>query len=367
MLLFATNKDIKVANASRTNKVSTIVKDLSQGAVDFYYERNLICWSDKSLEVIQCMRTNGTSAGERTVVINSSMISADGLACDWYTGKLYWTNGENKRIEVTSIDERYRKVLFWTDIYEPRAIAVVPQRKIMFWTDWDEEPKIERAAMDGDPSSREVIVSNDILWPNGLTVDYENELVYWADGKLCFIAVMDYRGKNRRKIISKGLEYPFAITYFEQKLYWTDWTTWSVHSYDVRATQGHLKELFHGEYIPGDIKVWDPRRQPYGDNPCSHSNGNCSHLCLLSTKPQGYSCACPTGVKLVDNYTCASRPEKLLLIVQRTKIFRVSLDSPDYTKFVLPLKDIKFAISIDFDPVSEMLYWSDQEARAIRR
>ena len=72
-----------MANASRTNKVSTIVKDLSQGAVDFYYERNLICWSDKSLEVIQCMRTNGTGAGERTVVINSSMISADGLACDW--------------------------------------------------------------------------------------------------------------------------------------------------------------------------------------------------------------------------------------------------------------------------------------------
>jgi hypothetical protein len=248
-LLFATNKDIRVANVSRSNKVvSTIVKDLSESVtLDFYYERGLVCWSDSALEMIQCVRTNGTytqvssdprlrlhilatilgkSSGkilpssfrrraridenadgrvprtylfsksyvrtfqEPITVVNSSLISPDGLACDWYTGKLYWTDGEKNRIEVTSIDGRHRKVLFWTEIYQPRAIALVPMRSIFFWTDWGDVPKIERAAMNGEPSSRSVIVSDDIFWPNGLTIDYENDLVYWVDGRFALFHIL---------------------------------------------------------------------------------------------------------------------------------------------------------------------------------
>ncbi|XP_011154181.1 low-density lipoprotein receptor-related protein 6 isoform X2 [Harpegnathos saltator] len=368
VLLFATNKDIRMTNVSRSNKVNVIVKDLSEGAaLDFYYERGLICWSDSGLEMIQCIRANGTHTGERMTVVNSSLISPDGLACDWYTGKLYWTDGEKNRIELTSIDGRHRKVLFWTDIYQPRAIALAPMKSFLFWTDWGDVPKIERASMDGDPSTRIVIVSDNIFWPNGLTVDYENELIYWADGRLWFIAVIDFYGGNRRTIVNRGLDYPFALTYFDQRLYWTDWKTWCIHSYDMRQSQANPRELFHGEFIPGDIEVWDAKRQPQGNNPCRQNNGNCSHLCLLSTSKRGYSCACPTGVKLVDNFTCAKGPEELLLIVQRSEICRISLDSPDYTNFVLPLTGIKHAIAIDFDPVDEMLYWTDEQAFAIRR
>ncbi|XP_011500691.1 PREDICTED: low-density lipoprotein receptor-related protein 6 isoform X2 [Ceratosolen solmsi marchali] len=369
-LLFATNKDIRLANVSRSNKVvSTIVKDLSESVtLDFYYERSLVCWSDSALEMIQCVRTNGTYTQEPITVVNSSLISPDGLACDWYTGKLYWTDGEKNRIEVTSIDGRHRKVLFWTEIYQPRAIALVPMKSIFFWTDWGDVPKIERAAMNGEPSSRSVVVSDDIFWPNGLTIDYENDLVYWVDGRHKFIEVMDYYGRNRRKIVSDGLEYPFAITYFDQRLYWTDWRTWCIHALDLRPTNARPRDIFHGEYIPGDIEVWDPRRQPPAvNNPCKFNNGNCSHLCLLSPKAPGYSCACPTGVKLVDNYNCAKGPQELLLIVQRNEISMISLDSPDYTNFVLPLIGIKHAIAIDFDPIDEMFYWTDEQAHVIRR
>jgi hypothetical protein len=52
--------------------------------------------------------------------------------------------------------------------------------------------------------------------------------------------------------------------------------------------------------------VWDAQRQPPGDTQCRHGNGGCSHLCLLAPYPPGYSCACPTGVKLLDNMTCAN-------------------------------------------------------------
>lgn len=96
----------------------------------------------------------------------------------------------------------------------------------MFWTDWGEVPKIERAGMNGDPATRKVIVSEDIFWPNGLTVDYDAELIYWLDAKLKFIAMMDYDGNNMQKIVSKGLVYPFAITHYQNKFYFTDWQMW---------------------------------------------------------------------------------------------------------------------------------------------
>lgn len=132
----------------------------------------------------------------------------------------------------------------------------------------------------------------------------------------------------------------------------------------------YLRIIFNTYFILcflGDIEVWDPKRQPSSNNPCKLNNGNCSHLCLLSQGEQGYSCACPTGVRLLDRYTCAKGPHELLLIVQRNEICRISLDSPDYTYFVLPLTGIKHAIAIDFDSVDKMLYWTDEQACAIRR
>jgi len=53
----------------------------------------------------------------------------EGMACDWVTGKLYWTDAETNRIEVVSLDTRHRKVLFWDDIDQPRSIALVPKKR----------------------------------------------------------------------------------------------------------------------------------------------------------------------------------------------------------------------------------------------
>jgi len=47
--------------------------------------------------------------------------------------------------------------------------------------------------------------------------------------------------------------------------------------------------------------------------------------------------------------------------VQKTEVSNISLDTPDYSQFVLPLMGIKHAIAIDFDPVDQQLYWTDDE------
>jgi len=55
----------------------------------------------------------------------------------------------------------------------------------MYWADWGERARIERAAMDGQPSSRQTVVDGAALyWPNGLTVDLADRRLYWTDVKL---------------------------------------------------------------------------------------------------------------------------------------------------------------------------------------
>lgn len=66
----------------------------------------------------------------------------------------------------------------------------------MYWTDWGDNPKIERAGMDG--SNRQVLVEREgIYWPNGLTIDYEDGTIYWVDANYHFINRMNTDGTGR--------------------------------------------------------------------------------------------------------------------------------------------------------------------------
>lgn len=84
---------------------------------------------------------------------------------------------------------------YFVDIHVMALVLVLLIFRFMYWTDWGEVPKIERAGMDG--SNRFVIINTEIYWPNGLTLDYEERKLYWADAKLNFIHKSDLDGTNR--------------------------------------------------------------------------------------------------------------------------------------------------------------------------
>ena len=60
-------------------------------------------------------------------IITTGLIAPDGLACDWIALKIYWTDSETNRVEVSELDGSSRKVLFWQDLDQPRAIALDPE------------------------------------------------------------------------------------------------------------------------------------------------------------------------------------------------------------------------------------------------
>lgn len=59
-------------------------------------------------------------------------------------------------------------------------------------------PKIERAYLDG--SGRKVVVGEGIHWPNGITLDYPTETLYWVDAKQHVIEAAHINGSHRRLV-----------------------------------------------------------------------------------------------------------------------------------------------------------------------
>lgn len=99
----------------------------------------------------------------------------------------------------------------------------------LFWTDWGQNPRIERAGMDG--SHRQAIVTYDVKWPNGLTLDLTQSRIYWVDAKLNIISSCKYDGSDRKLILhsSVALRHPFSISTFEDWVYWTDWERHTIY------------------------------------------------------------------------------------------------------------------------------------------
>jgi hypothetical protein len=56
-----------------------------------------------------------------------------------------------------------------------------------------------------------------------------------------------------------------------------------------------------------------------------------------------------------------------LILARRTDLRRISLDTPDHTDVVLDIHGIRHAVAVDYDPVDRMVYWTDDEVRALRR
>lgn len=78
----------------------------------------------------------------------------------------------------------------------------------MYWTDWEEDPKeskrgrIERAWMDG--SNRTVFLSSKtVLWPNGLSLDIPQGVLYWVDAYYDRIEMV-YLNSSERKVSTRS-------------------------------------------------------------------------------------------------------------------------------------------------------------------
>uniref|UniRef100_A0A8C1XQQ3 Low density lipoprotein receptor-related protein 1Aa n=1 Tax=Cyprinus carpio TaxID=7962 RepID=A0A8C1XQQ3_CYPCA len=302
-LIFANRYYLRKLNLDGSNY--TLLKQGLNNAValDFDYRQQMIYWTDVTTQgsMIRRMHINGSDV---QVLHRTSLSNPDGLAVDWVGGNLYWCDKGRDTIEVSKLNGAYRTVLVNTGLREPRAIAVDVRNGYLYWSDWGDNPHIGRIGMDG--TNRSVIIQDKITWPNGLTLDFINDRIYWADAREDYIEFASLDGSKRHTVLTQDIPHIFAMTLFEEYIYWTDWETKSINR--AHKTLGTNKTMLISTlHRPMDVHIYHPYRQPEVTNhPCQTDNGGCSNLCLLSPGG-GYKCACPTNFYLAaDGKQCMS-------------------------------------------------------------
>uniref|UniRef100_A0A8C9SYB7 EGF-like domain-containing protein n=1 Tax=Scleropages formosus TaxID=113540 RepID=A0A8C9SYB7_SCLFO len=279
-LMFTNRHEIRRIDLVKRDYTQVIPTLKNVVALDVDVSANKMYWCDLFHRKIYSAYINKASdSSQQVIIIDSALHSPGGLALDWVHKNLYWTDSRDKSISVTTVDGKKRRVLINTELSEPRAIAVDPN----------------------------------IAWPNGITLgkaflEVLNEItrrLYWVDSKLHLISSIDFNGANRKVLLSstEQLGHPFALTVFEDRIYWTDLQSEAIYSanrltgHDVATLAEHLNE-------PHDIVVVHELRQPKGVSWCpwSVSNGGCEYLCLkapqITEQSPKYTCACPNGKEL---------------------------------------------------------------------
>uniref|UniRef100_A0A8C0ULD2 Very low-density lipoprotein receptor n=1 Tax=Cyanistes caeruleus TaxID=156563 RepID=A0A8C0ULD2_CYACU len=300
-------------NRHEVRKIDLVKRDYSRiipmlknvVALDVEVSTNRIYWCDLFYRKIYSAYIDKASdTAEQVILIDSQLNSPEGLAIDWVHKNIYWTDSGNKTISVATADGRRRRTLFNSDLSEPRAIAVDPTQRFMYWSDWGDKAKIEKAGLNG--VGRQVLVTDNIEWPNGITLDLLNQRLYWVDSKLHSLSCIDFNGSNRKVLISSvdDLSHPFGLAVFEDRVFWTDLENEAIFSAN-RLNGLDISILAENLNNPHDIVVFHELKQPKAPDSCELSpqpNGGCDYLCLpapqISPHSPKYTCACPDNMWL---------------------------------------------------------------------
>uniref|UniRef100_A0A8C2TJ69 LDL receptor related protein 8 n=1 Tax=Coturnix japonica TaxID=93934 RepID=A0A8C2TJ69_COTJA len=300
-------------NRHEVRKIDLVKRDYSRiipmlknvVALDVEVATNRIYWCDLFYRKIYSAYIDKASdTAEQVILIDSQLNSPEGLAIDWVHKNIYWTDSGNKTISVATADGSRRRTLFNSGLSEPRAIAVDPTRRFMYWSDWGDKAKIEKAGLNG--VGRQVLVSDNIEWPNGITLDLLNQRLYWVDSKLHSLSCIDFNGSNRKVLISSvdDLSHPFGLAVFEDRVFWTDLENEAIFSAN-RLSGLDISVLAENLNNPHDIVVFHELKQPKAPDSCElgpQPNGGCEYLCLpaphISPHSPKYTCACPDNMWL---------------------------------------------------------------------
>ncbi len=135
--------------------------------------------------------------------------------------------------------------------------------RYMYWTDWGEPAKIERSSMDG--ADRTTLHSTGLSEPNGITIDYQIQTIYWTDSVLGVIDYSNTDGTNRRRL-QTNLPYPYAITIEGSLVFFTDWIDVGVHATHKLDGDNVTKFVNAFTIRPAGIEVIASNRQAEGES-----------------------------------------------------------------------------------------------------
>ncbi|XP_077982993.1 uncharacterized protein LOC144437838 [Glandiceps talaboti] len=365
-LIVANGTNIVKVDTTNGN-VQTVLYDGLQRAVgvDVDVGDTLIFWTDVDMGAIYSGSVYGTQSQPASQIM-SGLGRPNGIAVEWVTNYIYWTDGLYGTIEVAKSDGTYRRTLLY-GLSNPRGIALDPINGDMYWTDQDSNT-IERAKMDG--SNPQSLVNTDLYWPNEIVV--QSGTLYWIDGYYHKIESLMTSGTLSPTQVADLSSITrddamFGLSLYGSTLYFTVWGEGSIYSV---PTSGGTPTLLASGFSdsPFGLAFSHPAVQSDTINGCEGSNP-CSHLCL-PTGGGERSCACPSYGDLTlssDGKTCTAADEFLFYCAGYDgQIRMLALDGHASGRSIV-LDQTARCVALDYDELSEVIYYSDVAFREIRR
>uniref|UniRef100_A0A8C3ICT1 Nidogen 2 n=1 Tax=Chrysemys picta bellii TaxID=8478 RepID=A0A8C3ICT1_CHRPI len=90
--------------------------------LDYDCREKMVYWTDVAGRTVN--RASLEPGAEPETIINSGLMSPEGLTIDHFRRTMFWTDSGLDKIERARLDGSERRVLFDTDLVNPRAIAV---------------------------------------------------------------------------------------------------------------------------------------------------------------------------------------------------------------------------------------------------
>ncbi|XP_059057986.1 low-density lipoprotein receptor-related protein 2 [Achroia grisella] len=278
--------------------------------LDFDSKDEHIYYSDVLQDVIYRVHRNGTT---KEIVLASQNEGVEGLAVDWASKNLYYIDSRKGTLNVLSTRNiSYRRTLL-KDLKRPRAIVVHPNKGYIFFSEWDRPANISRANTDG--TGLLVFENVTLGWPNGLSIDFDTDRLYWCDALLDHVQHSKLDGTDVRTVNSRLIRHPFSIVIHKDFMYITDWRLDAIirlhkltgEQEDVMVREPQTNRLYGVKVYSQAVQKIDPMQ------PCARSNGNCQKLCFAiprnNTELLTVKCGCPYGEKLApDGTSCVADP-----------------------------------------------------------
>lgn len=293
LLLYSTQVTIMGMHL-RSKQIYAVATNLTK-VIGVSYDGDNIYWTNIQNEGESIVKAK-TDGSHPEILLTSGLDAPEDIAVDWLTNNIYFSDNVLHHIAACTNDGMYCTVLVTEDVHQPRSIVVWPQQGKMFWTDWGAKPMIAKANMDG--SKQMAIVTERIHWPNGIALDMHNYgRVYWVDAKIGIMESVLPDGTDRRTVLGDILKHPYGLAIFEEKIYWSDWTTKSVHSCNKFTGKDH--KVIAKDRTIYSVHIYHSAKQPKINHDCLRNR--CSHICLL-TENNSSTCACPEGMILAEDH-----------------------------------------------------------------
>ena len=96
-------------------------------ALDVHFRMGYVFWSDVSERNIKRFGTDGSG----TKIIISNIGVCHGLAVEWRTAHLYWTDATRNTISVSDLEGNNQRNLLHSGLDQPRGIALDPNSRLV--------------------------------------------------------------------------------------------------------------------------------------------------------------------------------------------------------------------------------------------